>query len=135
VTRSDIQQFLTGQSFAVAGASRDPQKYGNKVFQALLKTGRQVFPLNPGAAEIDRIRAYPDLKSLPLVPECLSIVTPPDITASVIAAAIEVGVKSIWMQPGAEHRQASEQARQAGCLVIDDGSCLLVALALERHRR
>jgi len=66
---------------------------------------------------------------LPLVPEALSIITPPEVTRQVIADAIAAGVQHIWMQPGAEHEQASESARKAGVNVIDDGSCILVLLA------
>jgi len=36
------------------------------------------------------------------------------------------------MQPGAQEVQASLQARQAGLNLIDDGSCILVSLAIER---
>jgi uncharacterized protein len=128
--RPDIDRFLASTSYAVAGASRDPQKYGNRVFQALTKSGRTTFPLNPVARQIENIDAYPDLKSCPFVPHSLSIVTPPEQTALVIQQAIELGVTSIWIQPGAEHDPSSQAARAAGINVIDDGSCILVALAL-----
>jgi predicted CoA-binding protein len=36
------------------------------------------------------------------------------------------GKNHIWMQPGAEHEQASKSAREA---VIDDGSSIHVLLA------
>jgi predicted CoA-binding protein len=50
---------------------------------------------------------------------------------SVVQDAIQNGVKAIWFQPGAENEQASQLARKAGLDVVDDGSCILVALA--RH--
>ena len=61
-------------------------------------------------------------------------VTPPAVTRQVVKQAIAVGVKVLWMQPGAEDEQASQAARDAGLTVIDDGSCILVALALESGR-
>ena len=127
-----IQEFLSAKTFAVAGASRDPTKYGNIVLRALLASGRQVFPLNPACREVDGHKAYPSLADLPIVPESLSIVTPPVITRQIIAQAIETGVKHIWMQPGAEDAKGSQSAIEAGLNVIDDGSCILVALAIER---
>ncbi len=133
--RADIKQFLASTSYAVAGASRDSQKYGNRVFQALVKSGRNTFPLNPIAKTIENIAAFPDLKSLPMVPESLSIVTPPEQTALVVQQAIELGVKAIWMQPGAEHPPSSDAARSAGLLVIDDGSCILVALTYDARKK
>ena len=132
-----ISDFLSARIFAVAGVSRDPSKYGHKVFQALVESGRnssggRVYPINPQAGEIGEQRAYAGLSELPQVPESLSIVTPPAVTAELISQAIRLGVKNIWMQPGAENPEASQEARQAGVNVIDDGSCLLVALALEK---
>ena len=128
-----ITNFLSAETYAVAGASANRHKYGNKVFRALLNSGREAYPLNPTAEDIEGHRAYARIADLPIVPESLSIITPPEITRSVVADAIAVGVKHIWMQPGAEDAQASEYARQAGINVIDDGSCILVLLAIEKR--
>ena len=38
-------------------------------------------------------------------------------------------------EPGAEDSQGSKLAREAGLNVIDDGSCVLVQLALQRQRK
>lgn len=125
-------RFLSAESFAVAGASRDQKKYGNRILKALAKSGRRVYPLNPNASEIEGLQAYASLADLPEIPQSLSIVTPGPITQKVVEQAIALGVKNCWIQPGAEDAQASLQARQAGLNVIDDGSCILVSLAIER---
>ena len=130
-----VKEFLNARSFAVAGASRDRAKYGNKVFLALVKANVQVVPLNPTAGEVEGHKAYPVIGDLPIVPEALSIVTPPHVTRLIVDQAIAAGVKHIWMQPGAEDSQASQLARKAGLNVIDDGSCILVQLALEATKR
>ncbi len=124
-----ISIFLSAMTYAVAGASANQHKYGNKVFRALLNSGRDTYPLNPIANEIEGHQAYPSIADLPLVPEALSIITPPEVTRQVVADAIAAGVKHIWMQPGAEDEHASQSAREAGINVIDDGSCILVLLA------
>ncbi|TWU19833.1 CoA-binding protein [Allorhodopirellula heiligendammensis] len=126
---NSIEDFLAAKTYAVAGASNRPHKYGNKVFRALLAAGRETYPLNPAQDEIEGHRAYPTITDLPILPEALSIITPPEVTRSVVADAIAAGVKHIWMQPGAEDEHASEAAREAGLNVIDDGSCILVLLA------
>lgn len=130
---TDIEDFLNSSSFAVAGASADPNKYGNIVFRALLASGRKVVPLNPKGIVLEGVASFPDLKAMAWVPEAVSLVTPPSVTREVVNAAIALGVKRLWMQPGAEDAVASERARQAGLLVIDDGSCILVALALTKR--
>ena len=132
---SSTAKFLAAKTFAVAGASRDRSKYGNKVFQALVVSGRTVYPLNPSAPEVEGHPAYATIADLPEVPESLSIVTPPHITRAVIQQAIAADVQNIWMQPGAEDSQGSKLAREAGVNVIDDGSCVLVLLALQRRNR
>ena len=131
---SSTAKFLAAETFAVAGASRDRSKYGNKVFQALVASGRTVYPLNPSVPEVEGQPAYAMVADLPEVPESLSVVTPPFITRQVIQQAIAAGVKNIWMQPGAEDSQGSKLAREAGLNVIDDGSCVLVLLAIKARR-
>jgi uncharacterized protein len=132
---NNIEKFLTANTFAVAGASRDRSKYGNKVFRALVASGRTVYPLNQTAPEVEGQTAYASITDLPVVAESLSIVTPPHVTREVIQQAIAAGVKNIWMQPGADDVQASRAAREAGLNVVDDGSCILVSLSLERSSR
>ncbi len=129
------QQFLAASTFAVAGASQDRAKYGNKVFRALVASGRTVFPVNPTTPTVEGHTAFPSVADAPEAVESLSIVTPPIATHKVVAAAIEAGVKHVWMQPGAEDEEASRAAREAGMTVIDDGSCVLVSLAVENRSR
>ena len=128
----NIEDFLASKTYAVAGASANPEKYGNLVFLALLKSGRETYPLNPTTPEIAGHTTYTSIAELPVVPDALSIITPPAITRQVVADAIAAGVKHIWMQPGAEDALASESARAAGINVIDDGSCILVLLAITK---
>jgi predicted CoA-binding protein len=78
--------------------------------------------------DIDGIPVYRSLADLPEPVQSLSIVTPPAVTAKVVAEAIEHGVQSIWMQPGAENEEAIIAARESGIDVIAGGPCVLVAL-------
>ena len=129
---NNIEEFLKASTFAVAGASQERSKYGNKVFRALVASGRTVYPLNPNAPEVEGQIAYASIAVLPVVPGSLSIVTSPHITRQVIQQAIVAGVKNIWIQPGAEDAQASQAARNAGFNVIDEGSCILMSLSIKR---
>lgn len=124
-----IDLFLSAATYAVAGVSQNKEKFGYKVFRALVASGREVYPLNPAAQEIDGHTAYASLSLLPIVPESLSIVTPAQVTRKIVEEAVALGVKNIWMQPGAEDAIASENARNAGINLIDDGSCVLIALS------
>ena len=130
---TDQLEFLKSDSFAVAGASNNRQKYGNIVFRALSEyfagdVGRSVYPVHPTLDEVETVPAFKSVKDLPTPVEALSIVTPPQATRRVVQDAIESGIKKIWMQPGAEDDQAIEAAEAAGVVVIAGGPCILVAM-------
>ncbi len=123
-----IDSFLAGKRFAVVGASRDRAKYGNKVLRAYLQNNREVVPINPNSHEVEGLRSFPDLKSLPDSVDAISIVTPPAVTKHAVQQAIELGIKNIWMQPGAESDESVAYAERTGANVIAGGPCALVAL-------
>ena len=120
--------FLAGGPHAVVGASRDRDKYGNKVLRCYLQHGRRVFPVNPQAAQIEGLAAYGDLGTLPEPVHGISVITPPRISEWVIEQAAALGIEQVWMQPGAESIAAIARAEAAGMSVIADGSCILVEL-------
>jgi len=123
-----ITQFLNAPKFAVAGASSNRRKYGNKVLRCYLQNNRQAIPINPTEGEIEGLISYPSIRELPEPIESVSIITPPAVTEKVVEDAIAAGVKHLWMQPGAESRAAIERAESAGLNVIYGGACVLVVL-------
>jgi predicted CoA-binding protein len=121
-----IETFFAGNSFAVIGASRDREKYGNKVLRSYLQAGRRVYPVNPKVDEIEGLQTYPDLASLPERVHGISIITPPQVTADIVEQAARAGVRYLWMQPGAESEAAIRRAEELGLEVIHSGPCVLV---------
>ncbi len=126
---ADIELFFSAKTYAVAGASRDRSKYGNKVLRALLYEKHDVVGIHPTEQEVEGAVVYPSLDVVPQTIESLSIVTPPAVTRQVVADAIAADVKNIWMQPGAEDAMAIRLAEENGVNVIADGPCVLVELA------
>ncbi|MGB6043049.1 MAG: CoA-binding protein [Pirellulales bacterium] len=125
---ANVEEFLAGAPHAVVGASQDRAKYGNKVLRVYLQHDRGVFPVHPSAKEIEGLIAYPDLAALPEPIHGISVITPPPVTERVVQQAVDLGIKHIWMQPGAESEAAVEWAEQNGINVIAGGPCLLVVL-------
>ena len=123
-----ITTFLSAPAFAVAGASENRSKYGNKILRCYLQNGRTAFPINPGCSEVHGHKCYPSISALPEPIESLSIITSPDVTARVVEEAIKSCVRNIWMQPGATHAGAIQRAEDAGLNVIAGGPCMLVVL-------
>lgn len=128
-----IEDFIAGRVFAVAGASTHREKYGNKVLRCYLQHGRKAYPVNPHASTVEGLQAYPDLRSLPEAVHGVSIITPPVVTQRVVEDAIAMGIRHVWMQPGAESPAAVRRAREAGINVIGGEACLLVILGFHEH--
>lgn len=127
-TAEKIHAFLDGTPHAVVGASRDRSKYGNKVLRVFQQNGREVYPVNPQAKEVEGLACYPDLASLPKAVHGISIITPPHVTETIIEQAIDLGIQHVWMQPGAESERAVQRAENAGINFIAGGPCILVIL-------
>lgn len=127
-TREKIDEFLAGEAYAVAGASSNREKYGNKVLRCYLQNGRTAYPVNPRESEVEGIATVPDLASLPGPVHGLSVITPPAVTERLVEDAHAAGIRRIWMQPGAESEVAIRRAEELGISVIAGGPCLLVVL-------
>jgi predicted CoA-binding protein len=123
-----VDAFLATGPFAVVGASVDRSKYGNKVLRCYQQHGKEVYPINARATEVEGLKAYPSLASLPVRARAISIITPPAITEQVVRDAAAAGVTHVWMQPGAESDAAIREAEALGMTVIAGGPCLLVVL-------
>ena len=61
-------------------------------------------------------------------PDAISIITPPKVTEAVVEEAGRLGIRHVWMQPGAESDAAIARATELGMNVIAGGPCLLVVL-------
>jgi predicted CoA-binding protein len=129
--RDAIERFLADGPWAVAGASQDRAKYGNKVLRCYLQHHRVVYPLHPRQATVEGLRAYPDLAALPATPHGVSLVTQPAVTRMIVEQAIDLGIGHLWMQPGAEDAAAVEAALGAGINLIHGGPCVLVAMGFK----
>ncbi|MEQ1893319.1 MAG: CoA-binding protein [Planctomycetota bacterium] len=124
-----IQDFLAAGPWAVVGASTDRSKYGNKVLRCYQQAGKSpVYPVHPREREIEGLAAYPSLTALPERPRAISIITPPKITEAVVEECATLGIRHLWMQPGAESPQAVERCAELGLALLAGGPCLLVVL-------
>ena len=123
-----IGNFLSAEAFAVAGASTNRDKYGNKVLRCYMQHGKRVVPVNPNVSAVEGLVSVASVSDLPENIQSLSIITPPHITEQVVEEAIAKGIRNIWMQPGAQSNKAIRRCEEAGINLIADGSCLLVVL-------
>lgn len=123
--QGDMQEFLKQKNWAVIGVSSDPEKYGNKVYFQLKRGGYTVYAINPNLKQIGEDACYPNLSSLPLVPDAVSIVVPPKVTEQVIDECVKLGIHRIWMQPGSEGDAAIKKGNDHNLELIYN-QCVLI---------
>ena len=121
-----IEEFLEKSNvFTVVGASRDPSKYGHQVYRDLRAAGYQVYPVNPNADEILGDKCYPNLESLPELPQVVDLVVPPKVTNQIVKDCKKLGINKVWMQPGSESETALNFCKQNNIEVVH-GVCVMV---------
>ena len=121
-----IDKFLNvTNTYAVIGVSKDPKKYGNKIFYDLKIAGYHVYPVNPRINNIEGEKCYPSTSALPSVPDVIDIVVPPKIAEKVVEDAIKQGVKKVWFQPGSESERAIKYCEENNVDVLHS-MCIMV---------
>jgi uncharacterized protein len=99
---------------AIVGVSQQPEKYGYRIFNDLLKHAYSVEGINPKGGNILSKKLYTSLTDLPTRPELVIIVVPPQIGLSVLKECATLGIHDVWMQPGAESSDAVSLAEELG---------------------
>lgn len=84
-------------SVAIYGASDDTAKMGGRPVQFLKRSGYagRVYPINPRRGEVQGLKAWPDLRSLPETPDHVFVLTPTDTVLGAVRECAEVGVKVV----------------------------------------
>lgn len=124
-TLTQIENFLAPKKMIIAGASRNPKKFGGQIFSELLKKGYILFPLHPEAGQIEGVTCYRNFNELPEVPDALYIVTPRKETLGIVEQAVSHGVRHIWIQQHSETKEAVELAQNKGTDLIT-GHCMFM---------
>ncbi|MHA1238098.1 MAG: CoA-binding protein [Candidatus Odinarchaeia archaeon] len=121
-----ISEFLKKTNvYAVIGVSRNPEKYGYKVYKDLKNAGYEVYAVNPNVSEVLGDKCYPTLKDLPRKPDVVNTVVPPKITEKIVRECYKLGIDKVWMQPGSESEDAINFCKNHGIKVVH-GICIMV---------
>lgn len=110
---------------AVVGATDNAMKYGSVIYRDLKRKGYAVFPVNPNRTEVDGDKAYPSLEKLPESPTIVNIVVPPSVTIGVLKKSLELGLKNVWLQPGAESPESLAFLQEHGFNYLAN-ACIMV---------
>jgi acetyl coenzyme A synthetase (ADP forming)-like protein len=96
-TAASIRSFFNPSAVAVVGASREPSSIGYRILHALMTNRFQgpVYPVNPKAAVVASMRAYPSVASLPEPIDLAIISVPRDAVLKVVDECADRGVKAL----------------------------------------
>ena len=107
----------------IVGASADPDRPSNSVMRYLMDHGYTCVPVNPNAAEVLGVPAWPTVE------EAVAGTGPVDIvdvfrrsehTPEVARSAVAVGAGTLWLQLGVVSWEAARIAREGGLQVVMD---------------
>lgn len=108
-------------SIAIVGASPNAARSSYFVGTYLLSSSDyRVYFVNPNADTILGHKAYPDLASLPEVPDIVDVFRKSSDIPSVIEDVLAVGAKTVWLQLGIWNEEAARHGEQNGLTVVMD---------------
>ncbi len=126
-----VQDFLAQEKIAVVGVSDNRETGCNLAYRKFKEAGYNVSAVNPRLTSFEGDPCYPDLGSIPEVPD--AVFTNPNITEQVVQQCVDLGVKRVWMhclmgtKPGlaasmtSVSPEAVQMCRENGIEVIPGG--------------
>jgi predicted CoA-binding protein len=124
-----VAEFLRGKRIAVAGVSRSGMSAANAIFRKLRDSGYEAFPVNPAAAEVEGVRSFPDLPSIPGSVDGVVIATHPKVSIDLVRQCVNCGIGRVWFHRSFGQGSVSDdavrecQVRGIDCVV---GGCPLM---------
>ena len=107
-------------SIAVVGLSPNPARPSFRVAQGLQGFGYRIIPVRPMVDEVLGEKAYPDLESLPELPDIVDVFRAAEHVPAIVESCIKLGIRNLWLQEGVINEEAALRAREAGITVVMD---------------
>ena len=80
-------------------------------------------------------KTYPDLESLPDLPDIVDVFRSAEHVPAIVESCIKLGIKNLWLQDGVIHEEAALRAQQAGIMVIMNRCMWRDSVQLGAHSR
>jgi predicted CoA-binding protein len=111
---------------AVIGASADRHKYGNKALRAFRNRGYTVIPINPNETSVEGEPAFATVLDYPGKIDEATVYVPADIGLRVMDDLAKKGIKTVWLNPGADDGTVSVRAKTLGLSPVSRCSILAI---------
>lgn len=119
-TKEICQLLRQVRSIAIVGLSSNETRPSFRVARGLQELGYRIIPVHPLGGEVLGECAYPDLESLPELPDIVDVFRAPEHVPAIVESCIKLGIKNLWLQEGVVHEDAALRAKQAGIAVVMD---------------
>lgn len=117
----EIRQLLQRiHTVAIIGLSANESRPSFKVARGLQNLGYRIIPVRPLLAAILGEPTYPDLESLPELPDMVDVFRAAEHVPAIVDSCIKLGIRHLWLQDGIVHEAAALRARDAGITVVMD---------------
>ncbi len=120
-----IQEFIASKRVAIAGVSRNGNKFGNIAYKELKHRGYEVYIVHPEAKELEGAPCYPNLEALQGKVDGLLVSVPADQGMQVLRDAAAAGIKNVWVQQMADSSELLDLGRSLGLNLVS-GKCILM---------
>jgi len=115
----EIRQLLREvRTIAIIGLSPNESRPSFGVARGLQRKGYRIIPVRPLVDEVLGEKAYPDLESLPDLPDIVDVFRAPAHVPAIVDSCIRLGIKRLWLQDGVVHEEAAQKAQAAGIMVV-----------------
>lgn len=116
-TNASLRPFFQPSSVAIVGASRSSANIGHRILNAIVAAGFKgsVYPVNPNADALLKLKCYPAVNALPEMPELVVIAVPVDVVDSVIDDCAARGTRAVivitagYAETGTEGRERQQR--------------------------
>jgi acetate---CoA ligase (ADP-forming) len=100
--RESLIPFFDPQGVAIIGASQNPEKLSNGIVRNMQAYGfkGEIYPVNPGAMEVNGLRCYPSISDIPGRVDLAVIILPAQHIASVLHDCGRKGVRTVTVISG-----------------------------------
>lgn len=93
---SDLDRLINPRSIAVVGASETPGSFGARtVANIMIGFTGDLYPVNLRSETVFGLKCYPDLETLPDVPDCVVLIVPSNQVEALIQVAASLGVGGV----------------------------------------
>jgi len=114
LTQTDFQKFFNPGKIAIIGVSTGEYKFGGMSFLIKLQEGGftgKIYPINPKAKQIRNLKAYPDLLSLPELPDLAIVCVAARFVPAILEDCARIGLNHIHILTSGFKETGLEEGR------------------------